>query len=87
MALTAINSEDRLVQQTFAAHLQHALGWDSTYAHNAETFGQAGTLGRTSERDVVVVRDLRGALERLNPDIPEAAREQAVHKQTVFCNE
>ena len=80
--ITGINSEDRLVQQTFAKHLENELGWDSVYAYNAETFGAAGTLGRASERDVVLVRDLRAALERLNPDIPEAAREQAIDKLT-----
>jgi type I restriction enzyme R subunit len=80
--ITGINSEDRLVQSTFAEHLKNVLGWDSVYAHNAETFGPAGTLGRGSERDVVLVRDLRAALERLNPDIPEAAREQAIDKLT-----
>src|SRR5262249_52418450 len=79
---TGVNSEDRLVQKTFADHLQQMLGWDSIYAHNAETFGPTGTLGRVSERDVVLVRDLRTALARLNPDIPEAAREQAVEKLT-----
>lgn len=75
MALTGINSEDRLVQQTFADHLREAHGWESVYAHNAETFGAHGTLGRASEREVVLVRDLRAALGRLNPDLPESARE------------
>ena len=82
MALTDINSEDRLVQQTFAEHLEHKLGWESVYAWNTETFGLAGTLGRASERDAVLVRDLRAALERLNPDIPSSAREQAIEKLT-----
>jgi len=36
--ITEINSEDRLVQQTFGDHLRDALGWDSIYAYNAETF-------------------------------------------------
>jgi type I restriction enzyme R subunit len=80
--ITDINSEDRLVQQTFVAHLEKVLGWDSVYAHNAETFGQNGTLGRMSERDVVLVRDLRAALQRLNPDLPASAREQAIEKLT-----
>lgn len=48
--ITDINSEDRLVQRTFAA-------WTE------ETFGPNGTLGRGSEREVVLVRDLRAALE------------------------
>ncbi len=80
--ITNINSEDRLVQQTFAAHLEKALGWEIVYAHSAETFGPNGTLGRMSERDVVLVRDLRAALERLNPGIPASARGQALEKLT-----
>ena len=47
-----------------------------------QTFGPNGTLGRMSERDVVLVRDLRAALERLNPDLPASAREQAIEKLT-----
>ena len=80
--ITDINSEDRLVQRTFADHLQRVLGWESVYAYNQETFGPQGTLGRTSEREVVLARDLRAALARLNPDIPDVAREQAVEKLT-----
>ena len=80
--ITDINSEDRLVQKTFAEHLEQKLGWDSVYAYNAETFGPTGTLGRASEREVVLVRDLRAALARLNPDLPESAREQAIEKLT-----
>jgi type I restriction enzyme R subunit len=82
LAVTDINSEDRLVQQTFAAHLEKALGWETVYAYDVETFGPTGMLGRAADRDVVLVRDLRAALERLNPNIPGAAREQAVEKLT-----
>jgi type I restriction enzyme R subunit len=78
--ITDINSEDRLVQQTFAEYLHDVLGWDSVYAWNHETFGQHGTLGRNSEREVVLGRDLRAALARLNPDLPESAHAQAVEK-------
>ena len=46
MAYTDINSKDRLVQATFAGHLEKVLGWDSVYAWNQETFGAEGTLGR-----------------------------------------
>ena len=62
--------------------MEKALGWDSVYAYNTETFGPQGTLGRESERDVVLVRDLRAAIERLNPDLPVIAREQAIEKLT-----
>ena len=71
--ITDVNSEDRLVQKTFAEHLEKMLGWDSVYAYNTEIFGPQGTLGRTSERDVVLVRDLRAALKKLNTDIPAPA--------------
>lgn len=80
--ITDIHSEDRLVQATFAEHLEKVLRWDGVYAHNEETFGPTGTLGRDSERDVVLVRDLRAAVARLNQDLPEAVREQAVAKLT-----
>ena len=80
--ITDINSEDRLVQQTFAEYLHDARGWESVYAWNHETFGPHGMLGRDSEREVVLKRDLRAALVRLNPDLPESAREQALVKLT-----
>lgn len=82
MAYTDINSEDRLVQATFAEHLEKVLGWDSVYAWNQESFGPAGTLGRASEREVVLVRDLRAALAKLNPQLPEPAINEAVAKLT-----
>jgi len=78
--ISDINSEDRLVQKTFADHLRDVLGWESIYAYNDEVFGPTGTLGRGSEREVILVRDLRAALQRLNPDLPESARDQAVEK-------
>jgi type I restriction enzyme R subunit len=39
-------------------------------------------LGRASERDVVLVRDLRAAVDRLNPELPEAVRAQAIETLT-----
>jgi len=82
MAYTDINSEDRLVQQTFAEHLEGVLGWESVYADKAETFGPEGTLGRRDTREVVLTRDLRAALVRLNPTLPEKALEEVVAKMT-----
>lgn len=69
MAVTEINNADRLVQATFAKHLEQVLGWDSVYAFNYETVGLDGTLGRIDPRDVVLTRDLWDALERRNPDL------------------
>src|SRR4051794_26040659 len=78
MADTDINSEDRLVQKTFADHLRDKLGWQNGYAWNEETFGPDGTLGRIDTREVVLTRDLRKAIERLNPELPGVAVSEAV---------
>ena len=83
MAYTDINGEDRLVQATFADHLENELGWESVYAWNHETFGPDGTLGRKDTREVVLVRDLRAALVRLNPELPPTAIEDAVAALTL----
>lgn len=73
-------TEDTLVQQTTAEYLEKELGWDSVYAHNTETFGPEGTLGRASDRDVVLARYLRRKLMELNPGLPEAAYDEAVRQ-------
>jgi type I restriction enzyme R subunit len=82
--ITGINNEDRLVQQTFADHLRDVLGWETVYAWNDEMFGDGGTLGRDSERDVVLVRDLRQAIARLNPQLPPSAVGDAAIKLTQY---
>ena len=82
MAYTNINSEDRLVQATFADHMEHQLGWENVYAWNNETFGPDGTLGRASTSDVVLVRALRAALVKLNPELPPGAITDAVAAMT-----
>ena len=84
MAVTRINSEDRLVQATFAEHLEKVLDWDSVYAWNRETFGPDGTLGRADTKEAVLTRDLRAALERLNPDLPASAIDNAMRDLTVY---
>ena len=80
--ITGINSEDTLVQATFSRHLEEKLGWDGIYAWNQETFGLAGTLGRTDTREVVLTRDLRNALFRLNRHLPPEAIKDAVAQLT-----
>jgi type I restriction enzyme R subunit len=84
VAVTGINSEDRLVQKTFAQHLEKVLGWESVYAWNDETFGPDGTLGRKDTKDAVLPRDLRAALVRLNPGLPERATDDAFRAITVY---
>src|SRR5262245_12610444 len=82
MAYTDINSEDRLVQKTFADHLHESLGWECAYAWNDEKFGPDGTLGRVDTRAVVLTKDLRAALVRLNPLLPSDAIEDALQQVT-----
>ena len=73
-------SEDTLVQQTTAEYLERQLGWESVYAFNTETFGPTGTLGRASDREMVLTRYLREKLVELNPGLPEAAYDDAVRQ-------
>ncbi|SFJ78100.1 type I restriction endonuclease subunit R [Thermoflavimicrobium dichotomicum] len=75
-------NEDTLVQQTVADCLRDDLGWECVYAYNSETFGPDGTLGRSSDREVVLTRYLKLALKKFNPGLPETAYEQAI-KQIV----
>ena len=84
MAVTSINSEDRLVQKTFAEHLEQVLGWEGVYAWNDETFGPDGKLGRQDRKEAVLTRDLPTALSRLNPDLPEKVIDEAVRKLTEY---
>lgn len=83
MAATGINSEDRLVQATFAKHLKDKLGWESVYAWNDESFGPGGTLGRKDTTEGVLTRDLRAALVRINPELPPSAIDEAMRALTV----
>lgn len=76
--ITDINSEDRLVQQTFAKHLEKALGWETIYAYNAAAFGPTGTLAGASKRDVVLALHLRVAIARLVLNVPDFARDRAI---------
>jgi type I restriction enzyme R subunit len=75
-------TEDTLVQRTTAEYLHERLGWDSVYAYNNEDFGPNSLLGRQSDREVVLRRDLRAALIKLNHDLPENAYDEAIRQLT-----
>lgn len=75
-------NEDTLVQATTADYLEAQLGWDSIYAYNNETFGAEGTLGRQSDKDIVLTRYLGEALVNLNPGLPDAAYQDALRQIT-----
>ena len=69
-------TEDQLVEQP-AIGLFAELGW-TTVSASEETFGAAGTLGRETKGEVVLVVRLRAALTRLNPTLPPEAIAAAV---------
>ncbi|UCF90572.1 MAG: DUF3387 domain-containing protein [Desulfobacterales bacterium] len=75
-------TEDTLVQQTTAEYLEQLLGWRSVYAYNTEDFGPESLLGRNSDREVVLTRTLRAKLVELNPNLPDAAYDDAVRQLT-----
>lgn len=75
-------TEDTLVQQTTAEYLEAQLDWDSVYAYNTEIYGPDGTLGRDSDKEVVLTRYLREALGKLNPGLPDSAYDEALRKIT-----
>ncbi len=73
-------SEDALVEQPAIA-LFAELGWETVNCFH-ETFGPHGTLGRDTPAEIVLVPRLRAALQRLNPDLPHQAIEQAIEELT-----
>lgn len=58
-----------------------ALGWETGNLYH-ETLGPSGTEGRTSESEVILIRRLRQALERINPGYPASAYDQAIAQLT-----
>ena len=75
-------TEDNLVQKTTAEYLIESLDWNESVYAMHEVFGAAGTLGRTDEGEVLLVRYLRPALERLNPGSPSAYSENEIGEKT-----
>ena len=73
-------SESQLVEQP-AIELFAELGW-ATVKALYETLGPNGTLGRDNQGEVILLRHLRSALERLNPSLPSLAIEQAIAELT-----
>lgn len=58
-----------------------SLGWETANLYS-ESFGESGVEGRKSAAEVVLVRRLREALERINPGFPTIAYEQAIDQLT-----
>jgi type I restriction enzyme, R subunit len=73
-------TEDQLVEQPAVA-LFGELGWQVLNTYH-EDLGADGTLGRDNQSEVILVRPLRAALEKLNPDLPSEAISQAIDQVT-----
>ena len=75
-------SEDQLIQKSAADLLEKELGWTSVMAWDAEVLGEAGTLGRKSYHEVLLVRHFCKALKALNPWMTEKQLAEAVERMT-----
>lgn len=71
-------SEDLLIQAPTAEFLEKELGWISVFAQDEGGFGPDSLLGRASDSEVVLTREVLAALERLNPGLPDEAYRQAL---------
>ena len=70
-------SEDD-IEQALLQRLQHLAGWSTLNCFTAQQEDLNDGSGRTDKRDVILADRLRGAIARLNPQVPSAAQEQAV---------
>jgi len=70
-------SENILIQGAAGDLLHDELGWDVAYAYNTEVLGEDGTFGRRSYKEILLTRDFRAALQRLNPWITPAQLDEA----------
>lgn len=71
-------SEDLLIQAPTAEFLEKELGWQSVFAQDEGGFGPDSLLGRASDSEVVLTREVNAALKRLNPGLPDDAYSQAL---------
>jgi type I restriction enzyme R subunit len=70
-------TEDAMVQQPAISQLIN-MGWQYTHAFDTEFKNGVSTLGRRTQHDVILVNDLRPALKRINPDVPDSVIEEAI---------
>ncbi len=78
MTPTASHSENTTVEQP-SIQLFQELGWETADCFE-ESLGPDGSLGRETRAEVLLLRRLRSALERLNPGVPRQAIELAVEE-------
>jgi len=78
--MTHEDTEDKKVERP-TIQLFEKLGWKHIYCFN-EIYGAEGTLGRETSSEIVLVRHLRAALEKLNRDASPEAISQAIEELT-----
>lgn len=71
-------SENELVQNSAGNLLRNELGWDVQLGYNQETLGGDGTFGRTSYKEVLLVRYVRQALQKFNDWLTPEQLEEAL---------
>lgn len=71
-------SEDGVEQA--AEECLKKLGWRTSYAWTKERFGATGTFGRMSKLDTILPSNLRRALIKLNPGLPDTAYTDAIRQ-------
>ena len=79
-------SENILVQESAGNLLHDELGWDVKFAYNTEVLGAAGTFGRKTYKEILLVRYFREALKRLNSWITEVQVLEAENKMLSFLS-
>ena len=70
-------SEDQ-IEQALLQRLQHLCGYDALNCFTAAPDDLKDGSGRTDKREVILAGRLRAAVQRLNPQAPATAHEQAV---------
>lgn len=70
-------SEDA-IEQAMVQRLQHLYGYDVLDCYTSDPADMQDGSGRADKREVILRERLKDAVLRLNPDIPEAAIEQAL---------
>ena len=72
-------NEDNLVEQA-TSDILIDLGWKIETAWHNETFGINGLLGRENKSEIILSKFLLPVLEKLNPNLPKSAYEDACNK-------
>lgn len=78
-------SENILVQESAGNLLRDELGWDVKFAYNTEVLGESGTFGRSSYKEILLVRYFRDALEKITS--PIIMQIQVILKDNIMLKE